>query len=266
VDKTNLELDATRNKICLDILPKLEEYIPGATANIARFAMLAGEDDELLCELAKELLEETEEKFFVHFCDKKPLFTRAVLMALKALGLHKDYTSVHLDAAFYLQQSERGATLDLPQNICAEKQVGGIYLYCKKEEYYPPLSGQMPFSLEGFDGGRYEVIVSNDPSMHSEEGWKTLRLDKEKLPQNAVFRFRKEGDKIKAYGGDTKTLKKLLNERKIPVHERAYLPLIADKDEAIVYAVCGVEISENIKVDEGTKEALYIAIRKRGNK
>ena len=73
-DKTNLELDATRNKIRLDILPKLEEYIPGATANIARFAMLAGEDDELLCELAKELLEEAEETFFVHFCGKKPLF------------------------------------------------------------------------------------------------------------------------------------------------------------------------------------------------
>ncbi len=265
-DKTNLELNATRNKIRLEILPKLEESIPGATANIARFATLAVEDDELLCELARELLEETEEAHFVRFCDKKPLFTRAVLVAIKALGLHKDYTSAHLDSVFALQQSEKGATLDLPKNIRAEKQVGGIYLYHKKaEEVYPPLGEEKPFSLEGFDGGRYEVIVSNTPLSDSEEGKKTLRFDRQKLPENAVFRFRKEGDKIKAFGGDTKSLKKLFNEKKISVRERGYLPLIAEKDASAVYAVCGVEISEKIKVDEGTKEVLYISIRKRGN-
>ncbi len=265
-DKTNLELDATRNKIRLEILPKLEESIPGAIGNIARFSTLAGEDDELLCELARELLEETEEEHFVRFCDKKPLFTRAVLIALKGLGLHKDYTSAHLDSVFYLQQSGKGATLDLPNYIRAEKQADGIYLYHKKaEEVYPPLGEEKSFSLEGFDGGRYEVIVSNEPLSDSEGWWKTLRFDKEKLPENAVFRFRKEGDKIKAFSGDTKTLKKLFNERKVPVRERGYLPLIAEKDEATVYAVCGVEISEKIKVDEGTKEVLYISIRKRGN-
>ena len=264
-DKTNLELDATRNKIRLDILPKLEEYIPGATSNIARFAFLAGEDDELLCQLAKELLEETEEGYFVRFCDKKPLFTRAVLMALKGLGLYKDYTSVHLDSVFSLQYLERGATLDLPKNIRAEKQVEGIFLYYKKEEYYPPLSEEKSFSLDGFDGGRYEVILSNEPLNEQENGWRTLRFDRGKLPQDAIFRFRKDGDKMKVFGGDTKSLKKLFNERKIPVRERGYLPLLAEKGGGIVYAVCGVEISEQIKVDESTKEVLYISIRKRGN-
>jgi tRNA(Ile)-lysidine synthase len=198
----------------------------------------------------------------VHFCDKKPLFTRAVLMALKALGLHKDYTSVHLDAVFYLQQSERGATLDLPQNICAEKQVGGIYLYCKKEEYYPPLSGQMPFSLEGFDGGRYEVIIKNQP-IKADNLWKVLRFDEEKLPKGAVFRFRQDGDWIRRFGSGKKTLKKFFNEEKIPTVEREWLPMLAQADGNEVFAVCGVEISEKIKVDDGTKKAVYIAIRKK---
>ena len=74
-----------------------------------------------------------------------------------------------------------------------------------------------------------------------------------------------KGDKIKAFSGDTKTLKKLFNERKTPVKEREYLPLIADGVTGEVYAVCGVEISQKIKVDENTKEVLYISIRKRGN-
>lgn len=264
-DKTNLELDATRNKIRLDILPRIEECIPGATSNIARFALLAGEDNELLCELAKELLEGTEKGFFIRFCDKKPLFTRAVLIALKGLGLNKDYTATHLDSVFELQRLERGATIDLPKDIRAEKSIEGVYIYRNREEFYPPLGEEKAFSLDGFDGGRYEVIVSNKPIIDGEKGWKTLRFDKDKLPQDAVFRFRKDGDKIKVFGGDTKSLKKLFNERKVPVRERAYLPLLAEKDGAAVYAVCGVEISSQIKVDEGTKEVLYIAIQKRGN-
>jgi tRNA(Ile)-lysidine synthetase-like protein len=149
--------------------------------------------------------------------------------------------------------------------VYEEKQVDGIFLYYKKEEYYPPLSEERSFTLDGFDGGRYEVILSNEPSNEQENGWKTLRFDREKLPQDVIFRFRKDGDKMKVFGGDTKSLKKLFNERKIPVRERGYLPLLAEKDGGIVYAVCGVEISEQIKVDESTKEVLYISIRKRGN-
>ena len=264
-DKTNFSLEATRNKIRLEILSKLEEAIPGATENILRFAKQAEEADEVLYALAKELLEETEEDYFIRFCDKKPIFTRAALMALKGLGLNKDYTSVHLDGVFQLQYLERGATLDLPKDIRAEKGIEGVYMYRKKEEVYPPLSEEKPFSLDGFDGGRYEVILSNVPIMDGERGLEALRFDREKLPKDTVFRFRKDGDKIKAFGGDTKSLKKLFNERKIPVSERAYLPLIAEKDGSMVYAVCGVEISSQLKVDEGTKEVLYIAIRKRGN-
>ena len=40
---------------------------------------------------------------------------------------------------------------------------------------------------------------------------------------------------------------------------REYLPLIAEPSGE-VYAVCGVEISEKIKVDEKTNNLLYIQI------
>ena len=110
------------------------------------------------------------------------------------------------------------------------------------------------FSLDGFDGGRYEVILSKTPF---EEG-ESLRLDIDKLPQDAVFRFRKEGDYIQRFGSGKKSLKKFFNEEKIPVDEREHMPLIAEKDGSEVYAVCGVEISERVKVTETTKETLYL--------
>ena len=263
-DKTNLETDATRNKIRLEVLPKLEEAVSGATENIARFASLAMEDDALLYELAEKLLERDEKDYYIAFSDKKPLFTRACLMAFKALGLEKDYTSAHLDAVFALQYAERGARLDLPKKIRAEKLLHAVCIYLSKEEEYAPLGEEKPFEIGVFNGGRYEVTVSKEEPTPQEDGWKTLRFDEEKLPKSAIFRFRREGDKIKAFSGDTKSLKKLFNEKKIPVRERGYIPLLAEKDGETVYAVCGVEISEKIKVDENTKNVVYISIRKRG--
>jgi tRNA(Ile)-lysidine synthetase-like protein len=78
-----------------------------------------------------------------------------------------------------------------------------------------------------------------------------------------VFRFRKEGDFIRRFGSGKKTLKKFFNEEKTPVAEREYLPVIAEKDGSEVYAVCGVEISESVKITEGTKKTLYITIQKK---
>ena len=120
---------------------------------------------------------------------------------------------------------------------------------------------EKPFSEEGFQGGMYEVIVSQSPINMQENAWKVLRLDGDSIPSTAVFRFRKEGDRIQRFGGGTKSLKKFFNEAKIDVEKRDYLPLIAEKDSTKVYAVCGVEISEKVKVTEKTKNILYIMVK-----
>ena len=119
------------------------------------------------------------------------------------------------------------------------------------------------FDKNGFDGGRYEVKASFAPIEQAENGWKILRLDMDKIPPTAVFRFRKEGDEIQRFGGGRKTLKKFFNEEKTAVSERAYLPLIAEENDTEVYAVCGVEISEKVKVTSETKQILYIYLKKK---
>lgn len=263
-DLTNFQTDATRNKLRLEILPKLEEAVNGAISNLAHFALLAAEDDELLYEYSQKLLSklQKEEGFLIGFCEKRPLFSRACLMAMKNLGIEKDYTARHLDALFSLQQSERGAILNLPQNILALKDENGIKIYRKKEEIFTPNASPKIFDKNGFKGGRYEVNVSDEAQEDVDNDWKILKIDADKLPSTAVFRFRKEGDKIETFGGGTKTLKKFFNERKTPVEERSYLPLIADENTDEVYVVCGVEISEKVKITKETQHTLYIKIKK----
>ena len=262
-DKTNFETDATRNKLRLEILPKLENAVAGATGNLVRFASLADEDDTLLYELAEKLLTQEEDGYAVAFCDKKPLFRRACLLALKGLGVDRDYTALHLENLCDLQKLERGAKQSLPKAVEAKKTETGILLYKKKLLSFVEKKAEEKFTKKGFDGGRYEVTVSKTPVNEFKNGWRVLRLDGEKIPDTAVFRFRKEGDYIQRFGGGKKSLKKFFNEEKIPVDEREYLPLIAEKDGSEVYAVCGVEISERVKVTETTKETLYLILQKK---
>ena len=262
-DKTNFVPDVTRNKIRLEILPRLNEAVDGASENLAKFAFRLAEDDALLQELAKELLSEDEQgRTLVAFSEKKPLFTRALILAMKGLGVYKDYTSAHLDAVYSLQNKERGASLDLPYGLQAEKTSKGVALFIKKEEKGYKKPEAKAFSENGFDGGRYEVIVQKTPPVYE---CKLLCIDGDKLPKDAVFRFRKEGDEIRRFGGGTKSLKKFFNEEKTPVDEREWLPMIAQKDGNTVYVVCGVEISEDVKISKETQNALYIITKEKEN-
>ncbi len=262
-DQTNFKRDATRNRLRLDVLPKLEEAVPGAANNLARFASLAQEDDRLLYEYASALFTTTDEGGMVAFSDKKPLFRRACLLALKSLGVEKDYTALHLENAYRLQSLERGAKMTFPKGVEAERREQGVLFYRKKPLAQEVKAEEKLFDGSNFDGGRYLASVSKTPPAHTKNVWKVLKLDGEKLPQGTVFRFREEGDFIRRFGGGKKSLKKFFNEKKIPVSERAYLPVLAKEDEVLV--VCGVEISERVKITADTKEILYITIEE-GNK
>ena len=63
IDKTNFELCATRNKLRLKVLPLLEEIVPSATENIARFAALAAEDDGYLYAESERLIQKDKDVF-----------------------------------------------------------------------------------------------------------------------------------------------------------------------------------------------------------
>lgn len=262
-DESNFQTQYTRNKLRLDVLPVLESAVPSAKENLVRFSRLAGEDDAFLYAESEKLLTRTEKGILIGFNNHKPLFRRACLTAMKLLGVEKDYTALHLESVYRLQESERGAKINLPKDVIAEKRAKGIFLSIAKSKMpIPKPTLETPFSVDGFDGGKYLVICKENVDAEGTEGV-VLRVDKEKLPKDAVYRFRKEGDTFCKFGGGRKSLKKFFNEKQIPVEERAYLPLIAKQDGREVYVVCGVEIADSVKVDENTKEILYICIQKK---
>ncbi len=262
-DKTNDDTAYTRNKLRKIVLPALEDAVDGASENLVRFAALAAEDDAYLYRQSATLLQEIDGQATVLFSREKPLFTRACLTAMKGLGLDKDYTCAHLDSVYALQESERGARITLPKNIVAKKTEKGIAFAMAQDPPTAVLPQEKPFTKTGFDGGMYEVKITSTPPKTTDFIGKILRIDGAKLPPDACFRFRKEGDTLVKFGGGKKSLKKYYNERKIPVEMRRYLPIVAAKEGGEVYAVCGYEIAEKVKVREDTKETLYITLWKK---
>lgn len=259
-DLTNGQTDATRNALRLQVLPVLEERIPSAVKNIARFALSAAEDDNFLYELSAQLLEQTKEGYKVRFSDKKPIFTRACLTAMKLLGIDKDYTQTHLNDLFALQTLKRGAKITLPQNVVGICENGYILLCYHKEEQ-EKIFAQIRLKKGKFQLGEYEICIADEAPKQT-FSQKILRLDYAKLPKDCVIRSRLEGDLFEKFGGGTKTLKRYMIDKKIPQAIRN-VPIIA-KDN-VVYAIFGTEISEKVKIDESTKTAVYLTIRFTGD-
>ena len=85
-----------------------------------------------------------------------------------------------------------------------------------------------------------------------------LKFDLSSLPEDCVIRTRKEGDVFTKFGGKTKKLKDFFIERKIPADKRDKLPIIAQRNT--VFIVCGVEISEKLRITEETTAVRYLSI------
>lgn len=273
-DESNRDTSFTRNKLRLEILPALEKTVPGASRNLARFARIAAEDDELLYELSESLIEKSTPEtagdtgYRLRFSSKPSLLRRACLTIMKALGIDRDYTFFHLDRVYALQREQTGTRIDLPGGIEARRVYEKIVFYRREDISFPSASAVRSFATGTFEMGRYEITVAEVAESPRESAagsfGKTLLFDKDKLPQDAAFRFKQSGDSFEKFGGGRKPLKKYLIDKKIPTAERAELPVLAAKSE--IYAVCGVEIADSVKITESTRRPLCITIRKKQEK
>ncbi len=257
LDATNLQRVATRNRLRLDVLPVLTEAIPGAGDNLLAFAKEAKEDDAYLYALANGLIERAElqnatDTGWSVKISPLPLFRRACLTVLKALGLEKDYTKKHLQSIAELCGLQTGARAVLPKGIVAMRSYDKVAFFQGIAEDVFPVH---TFGFGEFEWGRYVLSVSDAPLT----GKKVLRVDVEKIPKNAVIRTREEGDVFRKFGGGTKPLKKYLIDEKIPLAKRDGLPLLAAGHE--ILAVFGVEISEDVKMTKDTKKTAYLAVK-----
>ena len=116
---------------------------------------------------------------------------------------------------------------------------------------------EAPFKCGEFDlPNGQKLIVKRVKDFKLEQG--QLIIDYRKVPKDAVWRFRQDGDVFTKFGGGTKKLKSYLIDKKVPARLRDSLPVLASENQ--IYAIAGVEISELAKV-ENVPTAYLIEIK-----
>lgn len=270
-DETNFGDGYTRNKIRHNVLPELERAVPGAAQSIYRFSRLAAEYEDYLDRKAREFrVKCAPYGDGILRCDERVLFKRAALDILFLYGV-KDYTSAHLDKLYGLQFADKGKKfcfLGLTAINEEDKIVLVSDALLARERYDIPFSVFVRGDADNYFGQPL-VIAEEDCGfavtelrMREQAGefkLKTLRFDFDCIPASAVVREMRIGDRFTKFGGGTKNLGDYFTDKKIPQRVRTRIPVIADGSR--ILAVCGVEISEDIKTTKNTVNTGYIISR-----
>ena len=272
-DETNADVAFSRNRIRHEVLPALERAVPGAKENLVRFAERAVRDDAFLQELAlREVRGEGEKR--VSAALPEPVFFRACLAAMKALGLTRDYTESNLQELKKLAAAQAGRSTRLPCGITVYREGADlVFLPQKKDADQAHKARELPFFLgrkEAF-GGVLEVgegdfgageppQTTGEPPESPTACGRVLYVDLAAVPEGAVWRTRRERDTFLPCNGRQKSLKKFLTEKKIPARVGRELPVLAKGSE--VLCIAGVELSERIKRTPNTVRAGHITFTK----
>ncbi len=253
-DSSNFLNDYTRNKLRHKVFPALEEAVPGAAKAIYRFSRLAADDEEYFAKKIRSVISATDGGYKIAIPEEKVIFRRAALSIVSRAFGKKDFTSEHADALYNLQFSENGKKFVF-LGLTAYKENGYIAITKNRtdEDF-----GEESFSDFVKEGRSEKFALTLHFAKESCIEGKALKIDPSSIPENAVIRYRREGDRFTKFGGGTKSLGDYLTDKKIPARVRGRLPVVACGSEVLI--ICGVEISDAVKVTEDTEKPAYIVL------
>ena len=251
-DETNFSDDYSRNFIRLNIMPKIREVFPEAERSIARFAEIARRDDLYLDNIAKSSLLSFDDREEIPLPEDDAVLCRAAVIALRRLGLEKDWEKAHIDAVCALKDMKNGSKAVLPKNFVAIREYDKIVIY-KMPPARPDAGAAQPFSvgITLFGGNKITVEEVDGLDINLKSGF---YADRDKIPDTAVIRYFLPKDMFTKFGGGTKKLCDYFTDRKIPQRLREHIPLLADGSTVLV--IFGIAVSDKVKVTDKTEKII----------
>lgn len=275
VDKTNEELEYTRNRIRHQVLPVLNEINSQAIAHMNQTAAMAMELEELVQQLTREARERyvsrTEEGTLVlHEIQKEnPVICKSLIhqVLTEQAESSRDISGVHVLEVLELLEKQVGRKVSLPYELEAERTYEGVQIRKIRTEVNEKITQKaweiIPgVTLEIPEYGykiRTAILERNFKNEEIPQKMYTKWFDYDKIKGSMFLRTRQEKDYfiINAQGG-RKKLKNYLIEEKIPREQRNKLLFLADETH-LIWAI-GYRIGEDVKVTEHTKRILEIQV------
>ncbi len=246
-DSTNFVDDCSRNIIRHKIVPILKSINNGAEQNASKLSLILGEDALLLGELANS-------EFEKRFSDK----------GLDIRGFSKLNKAVAKRVIIKYYKSVFG-------NKCDFNHIESIYDVCVKNGIKTSIpNGLYAYSEDNFlIFGKYEndsLSFDIELKTYSYENYINSKkinglftnsvIDYDKIVGKLKKVKKENSDTLKLVNSNsTKTVKKLLTEKKVPLSFRENLPVFSD-DLGIVWAY-KIGTADRVKVDKKTKNVLF---------
>lgn len=252
VDESNFENEFTRNYLRNEVFPLLTKKWPNIVNTLIAFSDSASDDDEYInsqLDFGAIIFEEKEAKIpLTYFIYPNAINSRIIFKALNGIGINKDIEKKHIELIRDLaKNADNGKKLSLPMGVIAIKEYDYLVLTNVQKE---KVELNKKYSKGSFDIKEFgQITIKKAKEMDNTEH--CLFIDAKKLPKDATWRFRQEGDIFEKFGGGTKKLKSYMIDKKIPARKRDYIPVLASGNE--VFVIAGVEVSEKVKVDDTTK-------------
>ncbi len=262
-DSTNLTDDYTRNIIRHKIIPVLVSLNESAVNNISRFSAQAIEADEVLKanneRIKREVMinggysaealrkvSEGERKYFFKALIAEHRETSSELASLACALLNSEPSEIQLNRDTYITNKN-----------------GVVFVRKRHEEQDITFCEKLSIGENAFLENKVVTVktieINNEQAENFSSGLLNNSIDCAKIVGNAVLRNRRDGDSFSGNRrGNTKTLKKLFNEKGIAPRDRQYIPIISD-DIGILW-IYGEGTSKRAAVDKNTKKALNILL------
>ena len=293
-DETNFQTLYTRNKIRLECIPYIKEYLnPAIISSLGRQSELYREEEEFLSLHAKKLYKKCvvyvrdEIHIDLEFFKQQHVYMQKKIMRLaidEMIGL-KDISHKHIDSCIELTKLPAGKEVHLPLGLVVRKDYHMMVLSVlvqkgkkaakdksnekiesSKELLENAKQTKTMFCIDLIEGKQYikeaglTIELCKIPVKRinqNKENIYTKYIDYGKIKNGLQIRTQRSLDYIRLKSG-SKKLKKLFTDDKISKAIRDTLPLIADGNE-IVWIV-GNRLNANYYITEHTEEVLEIKI------
>ncbi|GAA0123892.1 MAG: tRNA lysidine(34) synthetase TilS [Clostridium argentinense] len=274
IDKTNFENIYARNKIRLELIPYMENnFNKDIIHTLNRMSNIIKEDNEYLEEVSDEIFKKyyyrKDDRVIIYkgaFKEHKAIVTRVLRKAIFQIkGDLCNIENSHIIDIIKLYNQNTGKTIMLPDGLMVDNVYKDIHIYKETKnqniDFYEKIPVDGDFYCEKLQVKIVTKVFSrnNDINLKSSEMVKYFDFDKVK--DNIILRYRKDGDRFTSLGmKGSKKLKDLFIDFKIPRHERDTIPLICFGNE--IGWIVGYRISDKFKIDNNTKTILQICMER----
>jgi len=265
-DPSNFDIDLSRARIRLRILPEFRSLNERADEHLLRTAALADEEDRYLNGVAAAMLEQSEVSlngdlaFLTRDCEiafERSRFEqlptvplrRALRLAAQALGADLDFIQTHRLVDLLASQENGSITCEGGAiAIAIEDRLVHFGQVQPVEPYRYPLTVPGETASDEF-GWEFQAFPTNAPEKLERRGLTTF-IDPTKAKGALHFRTLQPGDEITPLGYDhRRKLSDLLSEAKLTKAARSRLPIVCDMVGPIWAP--GVCVSEKVRPEPG---------------